>query len=187
MNNNQAKQVNGLKFSNANKLFLFFNKKVDDILANNILMNLDNKKIADLNNRDNCCVITFYNKKDKDKAMEKKLLEGNCYIDRDYFNMNQCNLEMIVDREKAGEVLLFIEQCNLRDSVMSFSQRLINKEDKGSKVIIRIATSNTAIKDNLNKLNWLKVNDLRREKPAIKLHSKSVLNPKAIIQGIYNV
>ncbi|KAL9646658.1 hypothetical protein ABK040_001082, partial [Willaertia magna] len=69
---------------------------------------------------------------------------------------------------------------------MCFTQRLLNRENNDSKVVIRLTASNSAIKDNLIKIKWLKVNDLGKEKPSLKIHSRNILNPKAIIQGIYN-
>ncbi|KAL9648292.1 hypothetical protein ABK040_001709 [Willaertia magna] len=84
-----------LKYSNANKLFLYFNKKVDEQLMNYILERVDNKKVVGINYRDNSCVITFYNKKDRDEMMERKVFENISMIDKGYFSMNECYAAII--------------------------------------------------------------------------------------------
>ncbi|KAL9649891.1 hypothetical protein ABK040_011364 [Willaertia magna] len=122
---------NNIKFPNVNKFYLYFNKKVDDNIINQLLERIDNKKIAGIRNKDNCCIVILYNKKNKDEIINNKTLDNSCFIDKRYYNMNVYNLKMVLDRDKA---------CKL------------------------------------------KIND----KLFIKLHNKTILNLKSIIQGIYN-
>ncbi|KAL9653671.1 hypothetical protein ABK040_009147 [Willaertia magna] len=170
------KLVKHLKYPNANKIFIYFSKQVDELLMNNVLEKLDNKKIAGVTFKDNGCVVTFYHKKDRDLVLNSEVLNSMGFIDRGYFSMNACNLEIIVERARANEVILTIEQLNMKKTIKSFTQRLLNREDKDSKVIIRIGSTNSSIKDSMQNLKWIKINDLGREKPLLKLHSKRLLN-----------